>query len=200
MHVLLTVSPLKDANGVITGASTIARDITAQRLYEERLQQQALTDDLTGVNNRRGFLRLAEQQLALANRSRRAATLCFLDVDNLKQINDFFGHQEGDAALIDTATLLRTTFRGSDVIGRVGGDEFSVLLVEDEGDPTLAVQRFQHAVEAHNSAGHRRFSLGVTMGTQQHDPARPCRIVELLAQADRAMYKEKLRNVKRPVW
>ena len=93
------------------------------------LQQQMLVDDLTALNNRRGFLLLGRQLLKVAERTGQSATLAFIDLDAMKSINDKYGHDQGDAALIATAAILRSVFRGADVISRIGGDEFCILLL-----------------------------------------------------------------------
>jgi two-component system cell cycle response regulator len=100
-----------------------------------RLRSLSLMDELTGLHNRRGFIGLADQRLKLNSREGLRSTLIFIDVDNLKFINDNFGHAEGDFALQQVAALLRECFRESDIIGRLGGDEFSVLLshTDDSG-------------------------------------------------------------------
>src|SRR5205085_6171671 len=104
-----------------------------QYTLQTELGNLALQDELTGLYNRRGFLALAERQLKLARRSGRSLLLFFIDVDGLKDINDAFGHGEGDAALKCTAEALETTFRDSDVIARFGGDEFAALAIEASG-------------------------------------------------------------------
>jgi GGDEF domain-containing protein len=101
-----------------------------QTLLERELRSLALTDDLTGLYNRRGFLASATQQLKLARRNTKESLLLFCDLDNLKQINDSYGHVEGDGALVRTADTLEQTFRHSDVLARLGGDEFAVLALE----------------------------------------------------------------------
>ena len=91
---------------------------------QEKYRTLSLYDELTQLHNRRGFDVLAEQQLKIANRTRNRTLLLFADVDNMKLINDNFGHQEGDKALIDTANILKKSTRKSDIIARIGGDEF----------------------------------------------------------------------------
>ena len=102
-------------------------------MLQSELSSLALTDELTGLYNRRGFICLSEVQLKLARRSGCDMVLFFIDVDGLKQINDSFGHSEGDNALIRTAEVLRMTFRESDVLARIGGDEFGALAIEASG-------------------------------------------------------------------
>src|ERR1700692_4131144 len=97
---------------------------------QEQLRSQALTDELTGLHNRRGFFALAGQQLKLARRNHATALLFFADINGLKQINDRFGHAEGDAAIHRVARALTRTFRDSDMAARLGGDEFAILTNE----------------------------------------------------------------------
>jgi diguanylate cyclase (GGDEF)-like protein len=108
----------------------VAEDITERKRMEAEIREMSLRDLLTGLYNRRGFITLAEQQLKAANRAHRPLQLTFADCDRLKWINDTLGHKEGDKALIDTAQILRQTFRESDIIARLGGDEFAILSID----------------------------------------------------------------------
>src|SRR6267143_4698500 len=101
-----------------------------QSRLDKELRSMALTDELTGLHNRRGFLSLATQQLRLALRNGHGLLLFFVDVDNLKETNDSYGHQEGDSVLVRFADALRETFRDSDVLARLAGDEFAVLAAD----------------------------------------------------------------------
>ena len=162
------------------------------------LRRLALRDDLTGVLNRRGFLLLAEQQLAVARRTSTPITVLFVDVDGLKRVNDTFGHQAGDRALADVATLMRATFRASDVIGRIGGDEFCALLLDDgvepaHGPPTIA--RFQAAITAHNAGGTHAFPLSCTVGVVTRKATDDLSITDLLAEADHDLYDNRRRRL-----
>jgi PAS domain S-box-containing protein len=105
------------------------RDVTDRKKAEEQLRNLSLADDLTGLYNRRGFLTLAEQELKMANRLKRGMFLLFADLDHLKEINDRFGHQEGDRALMDVTHVIKETFRDPDIIARIGGDEFVILAI-----------------------------------------------------------------------
>jgi diguanylate cyclase (GGDEF)-like protein len=113
--------------------------------HVETLRRLSLLDGLTNLYNRRGFLTFAEQFISLAQRSQRNLSLVLVDVDYLKAINDNFGHAYGDEALIRTANILRKTFRRSDIIGRIGGDEFSILAIDvnHEGIPILIQRLFE---------------------------------------------------------
>ena len=165
-----------------------------QYMLQAELRSLALTDELTGLYNRRGFLALAEQQLKLARRTERGVFLFFADLDGLKQINDSLGHLEGDLALIRTAEILKETFRGSDIIARFGGDEFTILAIEASNDSEPAIRnRLQEKLKKHN-AKEPRCILSLSMGVARFD--RHCRtsIVDLMAQADQAMYDDKRRS------
>jgi len=118
--------------------------------------------------------------------------LLFSDFNGLKRINDILGHPEGDRALIETADVLRETFRESDIIARIGGDEFVVLAIETDGAPAEVIAtRLQQNLEARNAREGRLYKLSLSMGLAQYDPEHPCSIEELVAQADRAMYERK---------
>jgi len=164
-----------------------------QYMLRAELRNLALTDELTGLHNRRGFLALGERQLKLARRSSRGAFLFFVDLDGLKQINDSFGHQEGDLALVRAARVLKETFRESDVIARVGGDEFTILAFEASNQSEAAVRnRLQKNLKSCNTR-ESRCILSMSMGVARFNPRRSNSIRELLAQADHAMYKQKPR-------
>ena len=123
--------------------------------------------------------------------------LLFADFDGLKQINDTLGHPEGDRALIETADVLRETFRESDIIARIAGDEFVVLAIETNGVPAeVLITRLQQSLEARNARRDRHYKLSLSVGLARYDPEHPCSIDELVAQADRAMYERKWSNQK----
>jgi two-component system cell cycle response regulator len=158
----------------------------------EKMQSLYLQDGLTGLYNRRGFITLSLQQLKMAHRLKGDIFLLFLDLDNLKSINDTLGHPEGDRALIAVADILQKTFRRSDVIGRIGGDEFAVLAMEaSESSTNRLVNRFEENLEAYNSKRNSHHKLSLSMGLARYDPERTGSIDELLLQADRLMYEQK---------
>jgi diguanylate cyclase (GGDEF)-like protein/PAS domain S-box-containing protein len=168
------------------------RDITERKRLEEKLQSMSLVDDLTGLNNRRGFLALAQQQLKIAERTKQKVLLFFTDLDNLKQINDTSGHQEGDNALVETAAILKETFRKSDIMGRVGGDEFAVLAIDstDETGDVLR-NRLQSALDAFSKLKSRKYTLSLSTGVARSDPENPSSLDELMTRADKLMYEQK---------
>jgi diguanylate cyclase (GGDEF)-like protein len=166
--------------------STVERN----RLWSA-LRETALVDELTGLYNRRGFLALARQQLRLAQRAGLEATLLFVDVDNMKHINDSLGHRFGDMALIETADHLRGSFRDADLIGRIGGDEFVVLALDSAESPVhAAFARLEQRLNERRP-GSGTFALQLSIGQAEFSPDAPSPIEALLALADAAMYRQK---------
>ncbi|MGD0233087.1 MAG: diguanylate cyclase [Syntrophorhabdales bacterium] len=168
------------------------RDITERKRLEERLQSMSLVDDLTGLYNRRGFFALAQQQLTMAKRTVQEVLLFFVDLDNMKQINDALGHQEGDNALIEVASVLKETFRESDIISRLGGDEFAVLAIDVTHETeNILMNRLQKALEACNRLKPRKYTLSLSTGVAHYEPESPSSLDELIARADALMYEKK---------
>jgi diguanylate cyclase (GGDEF)-like protein len=164
-----------------------------QALLDRELRYLAVTDDLTCLFNRRGFFAAATQQLKLAQRNAQNLLLLFCDVDNLKKINDTYGHREGDLALVRTADALEKTFRGSDIIARLGGDEFVVLAqVASDHTQEVLLRRLEKNLKKSSTAG-SRYELSLSVGVARFDPKRGVTLGELLAQADKSMYEKKRR-------
>ncbi len=158
----------------------------------ERQRMMAITDELTGLCNRRGFFTLAEQQLRLLKRLKRGIYILYADVDNLKAINDNLGHQKGDMALTDAANILKATYRESDIIARIGGDEFVVAPIGTTGDSIDSVTaRLEENVNRHNSKEGRPYKLSLSFGVTFCDPENLCSIDELLSSAEKVMYEHK---------
>ncbi|MBI4682594.1 MAG: PAS domain S-box protein [Nitrospirae bacterium] len=168
-------------------------DITGRKMMEDQLREAAITDDLTGLLNRRGFFAFSGQQCKLADRNKKPMSLLYLDIDGLKTINDELGHKAGDNALIDAADILKRSFRKSDIIGRIGGDEFAVLLTEpSESDiENVVVAHLRKKLKEFNIQGGRNYELLLSMGIAHYDPDRPCSIDEILIRADDLMYEDK---------
>jgi diguanylate cyclase (GGDEF)-like protein len=156
----------------------------------ERLRQQAIIDELTGLHNRRAFMAIGEHELRSADRTGRPLAVLFADLDGMKAINDSFGHAEGDRALRDTADIFRSTFRASDVVARLGGDEFCSLLPNCPPDQaTVVLGRIEEALRLHRES--RPFVLSLSLGVAFHEPGAPESFEDLIRRADAAMYKEK---------
>ncbi|MEZ5317167.1 MAG: GGDEF domain-containing response regulator [Vicinamibacterales bacterium] len=155
------------------------------------LENLTLKDDLTGLNNRRGFLILGEQMVKVARRQRSGFLLLFLDLDGLKTINDTFGHSEGNRALVEAADVLRSCFRQSDLVARLGGDEFAAITLDPSETSDAAVRhRLNEALRAVNDKPDRAYRLGFSVGIQSCVPdGTP--LEALLHQADALMYEQK---------
>jgi diguanylate cyclase (GGDEF)-like protein len=165
--------------------------IERQQLHAA-LREMSLVDPLTLLYNRRGLLALARQLFKVADRMRRRVSHIFVDLDGLKVINDTLGHGVGDQALLETTELLKETFRDSDIIARMGGDEFVVLAMENAGaDAELWTARLQENLRARNARSDRRYLLSLSIGIAYYDPDAPRDLDDLLARADRLMYEEK---------
>jgi diguanylate cyclase (GGDEF)-like protein len=165
-----------------------------QYMLQAELGNLALTDDLTGLYNRRGFMAMAERQMRLGRRTGRGMILFMMDVDSLKQINDSFGHLEGDRALKHTAEVLEETFRDSDVIARLAGDEFAVLAIEAAGHSERTIQTRLFDGLKSISAEQFPYELSLSLGFARFDPRNCTSLEELMAKADQAMYEHKRRR------
>ena len=159
---------------------------------EKKMRELALNDMLTGLYNRRGFMTFANQLLKLSDRAQRGLVLIYADLDDLKHINDNYGHEEGDSALVNVADVLNQTFRDSDVIGRVGGDEFAVLALEAKGESVETLRaRLKENLERIEYSVDPLYKLTFSLGIIYYDPEKPQTIEELLRRADMLMYEEK---------
>jgi diguanylate cyclase (GGDEF)-like protein len=157
--------------------------IERDRLRRE-LVRVSLTDELTGLHNRRAFLTLSRQQLAVARRSWQPFLLMFADLDGLKAINDTFGHDAGDRAIAGTGAILRACFRDSDVVARLGGDEFAVLMPEAAPD---AVQTVEDRLHGKLKAS----ELSLSTGWARLTPGEDISLEGLMVRADEALYTTK---------
>jgi diguanylate cyclase (GGDEF)-like protein/PAS domain S-box-containing protein len=195
-YVESSVFLIRNVEGTPVGFRGVVRDITERKQFQDRLQTMAITDQLTGLFNRRGFITLTEQQLKAADRTRKKVLLAFIDLDGMKHINDVWGHEEGDKALITAAKLLKQAFRESDIIARVGGDEFAVL-APDVADTMqdVFISRLRQQTDAHNLGEDGAYRLTMSVGSTFYDPNDPCSLDELMSRADRLMYEDKRRKV-----
>jgi diguanylate cyclase (GGDEF)-like protein len=170
-------------------------DAAERRRLEELLWELALVDDLTGLHNRRSFMLLAEQALKEAARAKRPLINLFIDVDGLRAINDTHGHAEGDRALRLIAGALRAACRDSDIIGRLSGDEFSIVLAEASELDGLEGRVRARVAQA---AEHADYPLSVSIGVAICRPEEQCTLAELFDRADQAMYAEKATKRRNP--
>ena len=196
-YFLLTLSPVIESEGKISAVTVVSKKITELKKMQEELRTLSLTDALTGLYNRRGFMTLAEQHLKIANRMKSQVFMLYADLDNLKEINDTFGHQEGDTALKEAAQILRKTFREADIVSRIGGDEFVVMPIgNSERDTGSVNSRLQNNLDLHNGKRNSRYTLSLSIGITHYEPARPVTPEELLFQADKLMYEQKIKKKK----
>jgi len=175
-------------------ANQVAAALEASRLYQE-IAHQAIRDDLTGLLNRRGFFTLSEQQIRLQSRLNNYLNLVYIDLDEFKQINDSFGHQIGDQALMDAAMLLRKCFRNADIIGRIGGDEFVILTIAKESvDVSKLKNRLSEKFTEFNRKNSRPYQLKFSVGIVSCQLCSETSLDEWLAQADKVMYENKRKH------
>jgi diguanylate cyclase (GGDEF)-like protein/PAS domain S-box-containing protein len=192
------LAPFRNDRGEVESVFGVSRDITAMVKMREELRALSLVDELTGLHNRRGFLALARQQLKIAERNHERVSILAADLDGLKSINDTFGHSEGDRALVAAARILKGSCRESDVVARMGGDEFAILAVEASSTSadTLA-QRILHAVDTYNASSSRPYDLSLSIGVVSDCSAIDCSIEELVAKSDHLMYQDKRTKIVR---
>jgi diguanylate cyclase (GGDEF)-like protein len=175
------------------------RDIEALHDLAEMVEAEvahahlALTDELTGLSNRRGFMLFGQTVLGICGRQGLPGSLVYVDLDAFKPINDTFGHAEGDRALREAAERLASTFRASDVVARVGGDEFCILMT-GAGSADEPIRRLNDQLDDRNRAPGVLYPLAFSIGRAVFDPEAPRTLDELLVAADADMYVEKARR------
>ncbi len=188
----IRVIPRFNMNNEIDGLIHVVRDISARKRMEEKLQTLSITDELTGLYNRRGFFTFANQELKRSNRMKEGILLLYSDLDHLKAINDGFGHEKGDQLLVKTANLLKDIFRESDIIARIGGDEFVVFSTSNTRKDIEPLQaRLEKGIEDYNKKRDHIFKLSLSAGIVYCQQECDCTIDELLAEADQLMYENK---------
>jgi diguanylate cyclase (GGDEF)-like protein/PAS domain S-box-containing protein len=192
------IAPVHDATGKIVGLLPTAVDITERKLLEDELKRQAHLDYLTGLSNRRHFMEQAEVELSRAVRYDNNLSILMLDIDHFKRVNDTYGHQSGDAVLRTLAKVCQDVLRNIDIIGRMGGEEFAVVLPETNIEKTVEVaQRLREVIASTEvslpDAGKIHFTVSIGIATRSDQLVN---IDELLKQADKALYiaKETGRN------
>lgn len=174
-----------------------SQDVTELVETQKKLKELSLTDELTGLYNRRGFLTLAEQQLRLERHGRtaRGLTLMFADMDGLKAINDKIGHEAGSDAIKTLAMILKATLRSADLVARWGGDEFVILTIGSEQDnAAMLVERIQTGLNNYNERGGKPYKVACSFGVAPVVMDGSRTFEEIIAEADEAMYAEKKRR------
>ncbi|MDN3513438.1 MAG: diguanylate cyclase [Candidatus Brocadia sp.] len=173
----------------------ISSELNKLREREAKLSGLSFKDELTDTFNRKVFIALTEQQLKVANRTKREMSLFTFDIDNLKLINDTMGHKTGDEALKHVAAVLKRTFRQADIIGRIGGDEFAALLIEAKKDSEKNISdRLKKNLADYIVEESLRYKLSITIASVSYDPEYHCTIDELLSWADTLMSNQRRGN------
>jgi diguanylate cyclase (GGDEF)-like protein len=186
-------TPLRDAQGNLIGILGIARDISEHKKMQEKLQRQAITDELTGIYNRRQFMYFAEEEIQRMRRYGGVGSLLMLDLDRFKRINDVFGHPVGDAVLQSVTEICQQTLRCNDVFGRIGGEEFAILLMETDAEQAQQVaERLRKSVEEAVlfAQGDQAITVTVSIGVTQYNSPDDT-LLQLLSRADNALYEAK---------
>ncbi|HOP73053.1 MAG TPA: diguanylate cyclase [Thermoclostridium caenicola] len=165
------------------------------RYYNEQLHRQSIRDELTQLYNRRGFMQLGNEFYENAKKNNMSFLLLYADLDCLKRINDKFGHDEGDYAIVSTAQILNRTFRNTDIISRLGGDEFTVIISgaseKDEADIRNRIQRY---CDLHNELSKKPYKLSISLGFAHYAPGSSAAFEDLMKAADKALYADKQRK------
>ncbi len=197
---------IKGPSGEVMYLEGVIIDITERKAAERKLERAmrelqssntkleslTLTDELTGLCNRRGFFTLGLQELKIAKRLNKQVYLLFLDIDDLKAVNDAYGHPAGDQVLQGVAAILKGTLRESDIVARIGGDEFAVLAMRSKGSGERSLlARIEAGIRSFRLKKLRRFRLSVSMGVVRVDPRKYAQLEDFLAHADFLMYQQK---------
>lgn len=186
-----TLTPLYDDHGEVQAVAGIGLDITERKAYQSRIEQLAFTDELTGLANRRRMFELGKEQAEMRTPPDASLTLLYLDLDGFKAVNDTLGHDMGDQLLVQVAARLRSCVRESDTVGRMGGDEFAVLLPDCDRTQAMAITQrilaqFEQPFFLRDQFAKLGISIGMTISTSSTDP-----FPMLVIQADTAMYEAK---------
>ncbi len=156
------------------------------------LQSLSLVDDLTGLYNRKGFMLFAQQQLSLSVRAKRGMILFFIKLNGLKEIKDKSGHQSGDLALIETASIPKEVFRDSDIVGRHAEDEFTAIAIESfDANNEIIIKRLQDDLYSSNKQANRLYELSLSIGTAYYDTEELCSIEKLINRAEESMNEQR---------
>ncbi|MCU1370987.1 MAG: sensor diguanylate cyclase [Ilumatobacteraceae bacterium] len=186
-----TLCVIGDEPRHLSDADRVAlRDLAAIVEQDLLLRRRAHDDELTGLSNRRGLHLVAGRAFALCRRQRVPAMLLYADVDGLKTVNDTAGHEAGDELIRAVADVFRGSFREADVVARIGGDEFAVLLSDCDASPAEMVARLERGL-ADPAASPSGLRLSVSIGTARFDPRAPSTLDELMRRADGEMYRAK---------
>ncbi|MFZ5354672.1 MAG: diguanylate cyclase [Bacillota bacterium] len=189
---LISNSSVRDENGSYVATVWVVRDISEIKEAQSKLQMYATTDMLTGVLNRRAGLLILEKQLQMCKRNTLQLTICYIDLNGLKDVNDRYGHQEGDEFILVITNILKDTIREADSLCRLGGDEFLLVFPEcGKEDAGIIWDRIQQRLDEYNRSGEKAYTVGISGGFAEYDSNSPKSADELITIADEEMYKNK---------
>lgn len=171
-----------------------AAELARRDMAEGGMGFLSLTDVLTGLRNRRGFFLHAEQTFRVAQRQHAKSAVIYADIDDLRQVNEELGHEAGDRLVRDAARIFRESFRGADVVARVGGDEFVAFTLDDD-HPDAVLARIEKNLHAFNLMEERPYQVSFSTGIVQCDPAGDETLSDYLLLADQQMYTQKRRRL-----
>jgi diguanylate cyclase (GGDEF)-like protein len=175
---------LRDRTTALEAANIrLQQEIVERKAAEAKVRRLSLSDELTGLHNRRGFFILAEQQLRLIQRSRTTASILFIALEHLKYINDSFGREAGDDAIVALASILKRSLRTSDTIGRLEGNKFIILTQGNDPGCEVIQQRLNAAIHKFNQTQNQVFELEITIGVQAFEPSQPLSLDDLVTLA-----------------
>lgn len=188
----LSVTPLI-TGGEVSGAVVSHTDITRQKLAELESRRLAVIDPMTGILNRKAGMESLRTQIKISKRQKRNLTVCYIDLDNLKYVNDKFGHREGDNTLRKAVRLIKKVLRESDEMCRLGGDEILLVLPNTtikEGE--IVIARINERIARSNEKGGTASALDISYGLAEYPVGGKCGAEELVDTADRSMYRMKM--------
>jgi diguanylate cyclase (GGDEF)-like protein/PAS domain S-box-containing protein len=195
LEVSISLSPIRDRDDRVIGVAAVVRDSSGRKRFEEQLRELALRDPLTGLYNRRQFEAELERELALARRTGRTGVVLMIDLDRFKDVNDAFGHQAGDEMLCAVAGVLARRLRSSDLIARIGGDEFAAILLDSDVEMGEAIARsLEERISSLRGGAEGTISTSASIGAAPfgaEDDGRG----EVIQRADEAMYARKREKV-----
>jgi diguanylate cyclase (GGDEF)-like protein/PAS domain S-box-containing protein len=191
-HLIVTISPLKDKNKKVLGATVTTHDITSLKQHEETIVHMAYHDPLTGLPNRRLFVDRMKNALSLSKRNKTKAAVVFMDLDNFKEINDTLGHLAGDRLLVDVSKRILSYTRDYDTVARLSGDEFSLLIpdIVHIDEVIYIIERIKSLFDKPFMLNETAVNLTASIGVSIY-PDDSYAEEELIKYADTAMYKAK---------
>ncbi|MEH2025204.1 GGDEF domain-containing response regulator [Nostoc sp.] len=176
---------------IIEQNQRLEHEIQERLKAEAEVMELSITDELTGLYNRRGFFWLANQQFKIAQRTQIFCCLLFVDIDGLKQINDSLGHEIGDRMIVDTAQILKQTFRDSDIVARLGGDEFVIFVPIWPRNTDEFYPRLQANIDRYNQEHNYSYQISISVGMTQSALNENVSLETLIQEADRLMFEQK---------